>query len=219
MPDAFFASTKSRKRKRPTSSRDAGPSTSSKTKTKRPTTGGHKKAPTSQPTRKRTADEELSDETHDDGGDGEGIDDMDLRAPDVDPDAYESAEEDEDESPAQKRLRLAKLYLDSVKQGLSLGAYLLFLLRAVLVLIGIWDTAEGEFDAAEIDRELISARLKQDVMEHSGKVHLFVADKVRSPHLLSTYSQGSLSLSSPTNISTTSSTLRQYVQNVPTDSP
>ena len=39
-------------------------------------------------------------------------------------------------------------------------------------------TADGEFDAAEIDRELISARLKQDVMEHSGKVHLFVADSV-----------------------------------------
>lgn len=38
--------------------------------------------------------------------------------------------------------------------------------------------AEGEFDAAEIDHELISARLKQDVMEHSGKVHLFVADSV-----------------------------------------
>ena len=138
MPDAFFASNKSRKRKRPTSSRDAGPSTSSKTKTKRPTTGGHKKAPTSQPTRKRTADEELSDETHDDGDDREGIDDMDLRAPDVDQDAYESA--DEDESPAQKRLWLAKLYLDSVKQGLSLGVHALLLRRSVLVLIEIWDT-------------------------------------------------------------------------------
>lgn len=39
--------------------------------------------------------------------------------------------------------------------------------------------AEGEFDAAEIDKELISTRLKQDVMEHSGKVHLFIADTVR----------------------------------------
>jgi len=38
--------------------------------------------------------------------------------------------------------------------------------------------AEGEFDAAEIDKELISARLKQDVLEHSGKVHLFIADSV-----------------------------------------
>ncbi|KAF8872258.1 WD40-repeat-containing domain protein [Gymnopilus junonius] len=53
-----------------------------------------------------------------------------------------------------KRLRLAQLYLDSVKTGL----------------------ADGEFDAAEIDKELVSARLKQDVLEHSGKVHLFIAD-------------------------------------------
>ena len=72
--------------------------------------------------KKRAAgDEELSDETRD-ADDQEGIDDMDLRAPDVDPDAYESGEEDEDETPAQKRLRLAKVYLDGVKQGLSLGA-------------------------------------------------------------------------------------------------
>ena len=63
---------------------------------------------------------------------------MDLRAPDVDQDAYESA--DEDESPAQKRLWLAKLYLDSVKQGLSLGVHALLLRRSVLVLIEIWDT-------------------------------------------------------------------------------
>ncbi|KAI0038624.1 WD40 repeat-like protein [Auriscalpium vulgare] len=77
---------------------------------------------------------------------------MDLRAEDVDPN--ESGEEDEDETPAEKRLRLAKLYLESVKEGL----------------------AEGEFDAAEIDKELISARLKQDVLEHAGKLHLFIAD-------------------------------------------
>ncbi|RDX44612.1 WD40 repeat-like protein [Lentinus brumalis] len=159
MPDAFFASTKNRKRKRATS-RDAGPSTSRGGARGGTKQTGRKQA--SKPkTAKRTADEELSDETPDDN-DREGIDDMDLRAPDVDPDAYESAEEDEDETPAQKRLRLAKLYLDNVKEGLSL--------------------AEGEFDAAEIDRELISARLKQDVMEHSGKVHLFVADKYDLEH-------------------------------------
>lgn len=45
------------------------------------------------------------------------------------------------------------------------------------ILTGI--LADGEFDAAEIDRELISARLKQDVLEHAGKIHLFVADTVR----------------------------------------
>jgi ribosomal RNA-processing protein 9 len=39
-------------------------------------------------------------------------------------------------------------------------------------------SADGEVDAAEIDKELISARLKQDVLEHAGKLHLFVADSV-----------------------------------------
>lgn len=41
-------------------------------------------------------------------------------------------------------------------------------------------SGEGDFDAAEIDKEIIATRLKQDVLEHSGKVHLFVADSVRS---------------------------------------
>lgn len=39
-------------------------------------------------------------------------------------------------------------------------------------------SADGEVDAAEIDKELISARLKQDVLEHAGKLHIFVADSV-----------------------------------------
>ncbi|TBU38033.1 WD40-repeat-containing domain protein [Dichomitus squalens] len=160
MPDSFFATSKNRKRKR-SGTKDAGPSSS-----KKPARGvkgkGRKHDINGTASKKRAAaDEELSDETQDDG-DREAIDDMDLRAPDVDPNAYESGEEDEDETPAQKRLRLAKLYLDSVKHGLSL--------------------ADGEFDAAEIDRELISARLKQDVMEHSGKVHLFVADSFDLTH-------------------------------------
>lgn len=43
--------------------------------------------------------------------------------------------------------------------------------------------ADGEYDAAEIDREIISARLKQDVMEHSGKVHSFIADMVSHTHI------------------------------------
>lgn len=39
--------------------------------------------------------------------------------------------------------------------------------------------AEGDYDAAEIDKEIIAARLKQDVQEGSGKVYRFVADSVR----------------------------------------
>lgn len=98
--------------------------------------------------KKRAADEELdSDRTDED----DNIDDLDLRADDI---PESSGDEDIIETPAQKRLRLAKLHLESVKE----------------------DLAEGDYDAAEIDRELISARLRQDVLDQSGKVHLFIAD-------------------------------------------
>ena len=46
-------------------------------------------------------------------------------------------------------------------------------------------TADGEFDAAEVDKELISTRLRQDVLEQSGKVHLFIADTVSRVHFAS----------------------------------
>ncbi|KAG5649951.1 hypothetical protein H0H81_001362 [Sphagnurus paluster] len=157
MPDAFFTSNKPRKRKRVESSSKGASGSSAKFTRKGPSSRGFTKhgavkANGVQKKKGRAADEELSDQT--DEGEG-GIDDMDLRG-DQDMDAGESGEEDEDETPAQKRLRLAKLYLESVKESL----------------------ADGEFDAAEIDKELISARLKQDVLEHSGKVHLFIADSV-----------------------------------------
>ncbi|KAF7362029.1 WD-REPEATS-REGION domain-containing protein [Mycena venus] len=151
MPDSFFASSKPRKRKRS----DAGPAGPSHKKFARNDSSGNKKAPIGALKRnvKRPVDEELdSDQTNDEGGD---IDDLDLTA-DVDVDPGASGEEDDDETPAEKRLRLAKLYLESVKEGL----------------------ADGEFDAAEIDKELISARLKQDVLEHSGKMHIFIADTI-----------------------------------------
>lgn len=43
-----------------------------------------------------------------------------------------------------------------------------------------FNVGEGDFDAAEMDRDIISSRLKQDVAEHAGKVHLFIADNVSS---------------------------------------
>ncbi|KAH9927544.1 WD40 repeat-like protein [Amylocystis lapponica] len=161
MPDPFFSAPKPRKRKRSTT-QENGPSTSKKYArgaNGRSSSNGKKPSGPSPKTKRR--DEELSDETQDED-ERAGVDEMDLRAPDVDPDAYESADEDEDETPAEKRLRLAKLYLANVKQNVGL--------------------ADGEFDAAEIDRELISARLKQDVAEHSGKVHLYVADSYDLTH-------------------------------------
>jgi ribosomal RNA-processing protein 9 len=158
MPDSFFASNKNKKRKRSFSTTDAKPGSAKKflrkDKPSRDPRERHSaKANGIQQLKskqtKRTADEELdSNKTDEDEG---GIDDLDLRA-DLEPES--SGDEDAEETPAEKRLRLAKLYLEGVKDGL----------------------AEGEFDAAEVDKELISARLRQDVLEHSGKVHLFVAD-------------------------------------------
>ena len=65
--------------------------------------------------RKSRADEELSDQTDEEDG---GVDDMDLRA-NIDDDPGASGEEDENETPAEKRLRLAQLYLNSVKADLG----------------------------------------------------------------------------------------------------
>jgi len=69
--------------------------------------------------KKRRHNEDLDSETSDNA---EGnIDDLDLRGSDIDEKA--SGEEDENETAAQKRLRLAKLYLQSVKE--DLGKYFL----------------------------------------------------------------------------------------------
>ena len=106
MPDPFFASTKTRKRKRT----DGSSSRNGRTKPEGPRSIKGKEKPKKKP----RLDEELSDKTDDDEGD---IDDMDLRADD---DEEPSGDEYEDETPAEKRLRLAKLYLESVKG--SLGA-------------------------------------------------------------------------------------------------
>ena len=162
MPDSFFA-TKTRKRKR-ISVKDSGPSSSKKalkTSNGRVTAKGKGKS--------RAADEEL----HSGGSGSEALDDMDLRADEKDPN--ESGDEDAGETPAEKRLRLAKLYLESITVGLGAslppGSYSPGVHRSTF-------SADGEVDAAEIDKELISARLKQDVLEHAGKLHLFVADSV-----------------------------------------
>ena len=111
MPDSFFTSSKPRKRKRNESSAHE---TSGKSKkfarkstTSREVNGVYK--------RKSRVDEELPDQS--DEGDG-GVDDMDLRA-NIDEDPGASGEEDENETPAEKRLRLAQLYLNSVKVDLG----------------------------------------------------------------------------------------------------
>lgn len=122
MPDSFFTSSKPRKRKRSESSSAHAevPNKSKKFLRKSTTTLEKKKVPVNgvhHKQRKPRIDEELSDRTDEEEDDG--IDDMDLRVNLDDEDPGASGEEDENETPAEKRLRLARLYLDSVKVDLG----------------------------------------------------------------------------------------------------
>ena len=105
MPDSFFSTPKPRKRKRSdTISNAVGPK-----KLARSSKDGKVKNSAA----KKKVRDDLSDQT-----DGE-LDDMDLRADEADP--WLSGDEDETETPAEKRLRLAQLYLDSLKTSLGVS--------------------------------------------------------------------------------------------------
>jgi ribosomal RNA-processing protein 9 len=83
------------------------------------------------------------------------IDGLNLQYPSTD------EEHSDNETPAQKRLRLAKGYLQKIKQD-------------------VYDINDGEIDAAEIDKQLISERLRNDALELAGKAFRLVADKYQS---------------------------------------
>ncbi|CAE6461084.1 unnamed protein product [Rhizoctonia solani] len=147
MPDAFFSSSKSKPRKRKRDVSLTKPSSS------KPVNGKLKRS---------RRDEELSETGESDAG---NIDDMDLRADEVDP--GESGDEDNLETPAEKRLRLARMVLEERRQEL----------------------AGDEIDAAEIDKELLASRLKQDTLQHSGKISLFLASKLEASSPVSRYTR------------------------------
>lgn len=141
--DSFFQS--DRKRKRPSN--------------KGPTTNQKQSRPSSSSAPKRKSrDEELSSGSDDDRAD---LDGLDLTRDDVGANAtrYDSGEEEElnrNETAGEKRIRLAKGYLNKIKDEVANRV------------------DDGTFDAADIDRELIAARLKQDVDEQSGAIHVFL---------------------------------------------
>jgi ribosomal RNA-processing protein 9 len=89
--DSFFAST--RKRKKPSF--------------------GNQRKTTKSTGSKRTRDPKADDSDDDDQIGAGGIDDMELRGSDVE------SEEEIQETAAEKRIRLAKGYLDGIKQGLD----------------------------------------------------------------------------------------------------
>lgn len=96
MPDAFFQSDKKRKRSKPGR---AGPSSNSRPK-----------AP-----RRQEKDEELESSAGE-----EGVDDMDFRAGRGDEDVHSDEELiDENETAAEKRVRMAKGYLAKVRKELQ----------------------------------------------------------------------------------------------------
>ncbi|CAN6674287.1 ribosomal RNA-processing protein 9 [Trichomonascus vanleenenianus] len=70
----------------------------------------------------------------------------------------EESSEDEDETEADRRRRLAKQYLKNVEE----------------------ETAEfgDSFDAADLDREIIARRLREDVAEHQGRIYRHLGDKL-----------------------------------------
>lgn len=122
MPDSFFAASKPRKRKRSTSAYDGqvGSAGNSTKFVRKDASGANRSAGRIQKKKGKRTDEELdSDQTNEEDG---GIDDLDLRHG-VDSGPEGSGDEDEDETPAAKRLRLAQLYLDSVKEGLGMSRH------------------------------------------------------------------------------------------------
>lgn len=102
--DSFFS--KSTKRKRGVS--NAGPS-----KKRKPFKPGE-----SSGSKKQRKDDDELDSAGSDDDLGGNIDDLELRASDVDEKA--SGDELETETAAQKRIRLAKLYLQSVQEELGM---------------------------------------------------------------------------------------------------
>ncbi|KAJ4473770.1 WD40-repeat-containing domain protein [Lentinula aciculospora] len=143
MPDSFFTSGKQRKRKRTESTSVSGPSQGKKTRYTPNVASRGKKS------KGKRLDEDLDSNQTSDAGDAD-----DLRVPSDLEDVLEE-ENDPDETPAEKRLRLAQLYLDGVKEDIAAN--------------------QGDFDAAEIDNDLISSRLRG--AQYKGRVHLFVADE------------------------------------------
>lgn len=90
---------------------------------------------------------------------GESDDDDDSRPRDDDGDASDHSSEAEHETVAERRLRLAERYLDNVREEVD----------------------EAGFDAAEIDKDLIAERLKEDVAESKGRVYRRIASSIAFP--------------------------------------
>ncbi|WVQ98318.1 hypothetical protein IAU59_005441 [Kwoniella sp. CBS 9459] len=163
MPDPFFQSEK--KRKRPNRSGASGggaggPPSSSGSSRPQAYGKGQKSRPQPYARSKRVEkDENLSSDAEGEGG-AVDLDDMDFRAGREDVALSDEEVIDENETAAEKRVRLAKGYLAKVRDEVEAAK------------------ADVDFDAAEIDRELIASRLQKDVAEASGRIHQYIASHI-----------------------------------------
>ncbi|WVQ79836.1 hypothetical protein IAT38_001936 [Cryptococcus sp. DSM 104549] len=149
MPDPFFQSDKKRKRNnRP------GPSPADKAA--HPRNPNYGKGQKNRGSRHTKRDEDLSSDAEGEGG-AMDIDLMDFRKGREDVAMSDEEYIDENETAAEKRVRLAKGYLAKVRDEVEAA------------------NADQDYDAAEIDRELIASRLQKDVAEVHGRIHLFIA--------------------------------------------
>lgn len=154
MGDPFFQSESDpnkRKRPRRNNPTSSKPTSKSNTKSNRSQTFNNSEKLKQKP--KKVLEDDVI-ESESDGNES----DFNRNNDDDDVGLEEEEEEDFNETPAQKRLRLAQDYLNDLKQSQ---------LRE-----------DGTFDAAEIDQEIISSRLQQDVLESSGRIHTYLGEKL-----------------------------------------
>ncbi|OCF33789.1 ribosomal RNA-processing protein 9 [Kwoniella heveanensis BCC8398] len=163
MPDPFFQSEKKRKRPNRSGGERAGGPSSSSSGSSRPLPYGKGQKARPQPYSRKAVekDENLSSDAEGEGG-AVDLDDMDFRAGREDVALSDDEVIDENETAAEKRVRLAKGYLAKVRDEVEAA------------------NADMDFDAAEIDRELIASRLQKDVAEASGRIHLYIASHLTS---------------------------------------
>ncbi|KAH3682621.1 hypothetical protein WICPIJ_006410 [Wickerhamomyces pijperi] len=147
--DSFFSDPKSKKRVR------ASKTTSLVSRKK-----GKTQASSVTPERDSLGDEEISGISGSEDEQGNVSYDEQDNEDDEEDKELDSEEEFEGESAADKRRRLAKQYLENLQNETNTMKY-----------------GEYAFDAKDLDDELITSRLKEDVAEQKGFVYRYIADK------------------------------------------
>jgi ribosomal RNA-processing protein 9 len=141
MSSFFTTPASQRKRKRPEDSSRAPKRRSDDTNGTRP----------ARPARRTEREESIS--SGDEDNDRNNIFDEDSQGSET--------SEDENETAAEKRLRLAERYLENIRNEVE---------------------EEVGFDAEQIDKDLIAERLKEDVAEGRGKIYRSIAEELDFEH-------------------------------------